>query len=50
MGFTVDSNGRVIEERENKEKQKREGGISSSTGLSYARIFGYMFLGLLITA
>ena len=54
MGYVVDSEGRVIEEKKVKVGGPREKGSSSSyssTGTySLVRIFLYMFVGLLITA
>ena len=48
MGYSVDSNGRVVEERESRKEHRLSG--SESGLLSIAKVFGYMAIGLLITA
>ena len=51
MGFSVDSSGRVVEtESKTERKIRRESSYRETGILSIARVFGYMFIGLLITA
>ena len=50
MGYTVDSEGRVVDTSEYVEGKKKKGSSYSSTGiLSLGRVFLFMFFGLLIT-